>query len=47
MTLITCDYTAERGRVIMQGELIKTTTWQQTSKQIQQQLSAKQKTLSE
>ncbi|TDG67492.1 hypothetical protein C5L23_001291 [Leuconostoc fallax] len=47
VTLITCDYTAERGRVIMQGELIKTTTWQQTSKQIQQQLSAKQKTLSE
>lgn len=35
ITLITCDYTAERGRVIMQGTLEKQQSWDKTPASIQ------------
>jgi sortase A len=34
VTLITCNYTAEAGRVVMQGTLEKVTDWQNTSKTV-------------
>ncbi len=40
VTLITCDYTAERGRVMMRGELERTTTWDKTPKSIQTAFTA-------
>ncbi|MDR3189840.1 MAG: class A sortase [Lactobacillaceae bacterium] len=35
VTLITCNYTADAGRIVLQGELVKTRTWKQTPKKIQ------------
>ncbi|MFR4252351.1 MAG: hypothetical protein ACLT1C_02735 [Weissella confusa] len=35
VTLITCDYTAERGRIMMRGELQGVKTWAETPKDIQ------------
>jgi len=40
VTLITCNYTEEAGRVVMQGELVKTRDWKETPKKIQQYFSA-------
>lgn len=34
VTLITCDYTAEQGRVVMQGELRKVLTWHEAPDKI-------------
>ncbi|SJX67092.1 Sortase A, LPXTG specific [Weissella confusa] len=33
--MITCDYTAERGRIMMRGELQGVKTWAETPKDIQ------------
>ncbi|CAM2920446.1 class A sortase [Weissella confusa] len=35
VTLITCDYTAKRGRIMMRGELQGVKTWAETPKDIQ------------
>lgn len=41
ITLITCDYTAENGRVIMQGKLVKKISWQQAPLHMQQYFEKK------
>lgn len=46
ITLLTCDYTAERGRVMMQGYLKKKIDWKNTEKNIQNQFTNKSKILS-
>ncbi|HEY4398914.1 MAG TPA: class A sortase [Lactobacillaceae bacterium] len=41
ITLITCDYTADRGRVLMQGKLISVTKWQKSSHDVKEQFTKK------
>ncbi|MDY2519429.1 class A sortase [Weissella cibaria] len=39
LTLITCDYTAERGRVVIQGDLKQVYTWHDAPKEIRDSFS--------
>ena len=47
VTLITCDYTAERGRVIMQGELTDTIAWKDAPASLEKQFTKQFKLLNQ
>ncbi|CUR63174.1 Sortase A, LPXTG specific [Leuconostoc gelidum subsp. gasicomitatum] len=45
VTLITCDYTADQGRIVMQGQLKEVTSWNKASTYVHNQFSKKAKVL--